>query len=48
MYISMRVLDPAQPQHGGNVETRGSYTKDRDIVQGLVDRLNESEEGDKK
>lgn len=42
MYIAMRILDPAQPQHGGNVETRGTYTEDKDMVQRLVDRLNET------
>ncbi len=46
MYIAMRILDPAQPQHGGNVETRGTYTEDKDMVQGLVDRLNELKEED--
>ena len=23
MYIALRVLDTSQPQHGGNVETKG-------------------------
>lgn len=41
MYIAMRILDPMQPQHGGNVETSGGYTTDRDKVQTLVDRLND-------
>lgn len=46
MYIAMRRLDPAQPQHGGNVETRGIYTEEKDMVQRLVNRLNESKEED--
>ena len=25
MYIALRVLDLSQPQHGGNVETKGNY-----------------------
>lgn len=41
MYIAMRVLDTSQPQHGGNVETRGNYSTDLDSVQYLVDKLNE-------
>ncbi len=40
MYIALRVLDASQPQHGGNVETKGKYSTDRDSVQGLVDKLN--------
>lgn len=43
MYIAMRILDISQPQHGGNVETRGEYSTDRDAVQALVDMLNVSE-----
>lgn len=41
MYTAMRTLDVLQPEHGGNVETRGGYTADRDRVQALVDRLND-------
>lgn len=40
MYIALRVLDLSQPQHGGNVETKGNYSVDRDSVQDLVDQLN--------
>lgn len=40
MYIAMRILDTSQPQHGGNVETSGKYSADRDTVQALVDALN--------
>ena len=40
MYIAMRILDTSQPQHGGNVETSGEYSTDRDTVQALVDALN--------
>ena len=40
MYVAMRILDPSQPQHGENVETRGEYSTDRDAVQELVDMLN--------
>lgn len=40
MYIALRILDTSQPQHGGNVETKGGYSTDRDSVQDLVDRLN--------
>ena len=40
MYIALRVLDVSQPQHGGNVETKGKYNTNRDSVQNLVDRLN--------
>lgn len=40
MYIALRVLDTSQPQHGGNVETKGKYSTDRDAVQDLVNRLN--------
>ena len=43
MYIAMRILDTSQPQHGGNVETRGEYSTARDAVQALVDMLNVSE-----
>ncbi len=40
MYIALRVLDTSQPQHGGNVETKGNYSVDRDSVQDLVDQMN--------
>lgn len=40
MYIALRICDISQPQHGGNVETRGKYTADRESVQNLVDELN--------
>lgn len=40
MYIAMRILDTSQPQHGGNVETRGEYSTDQNAVQALVDMLN--------
>lgn len=40
MYIALRICDTSQPQHGGNVETKGTYTTDRDSVQALVDKLN--------
>lgn len=40
MYVAMRILDISQPQHGGNVETRGTYSANRDVVQALVDALN--------
>ena len=39
-YIALRILDISQPQHGGNVETKGEYSTDRDSVQALVDKLN--------
>lgn len=39
-YIALRVLDTSQPQHSGNVETKGKYSTDRDSVQDLVDKLN--------
>lgn len=45
MYTAMRVLDVSQPQHSGNVETSGKYVTDRDAVQALVDKLNNSQEG---
>lgn len=41
MYIALRILDISQPQHGGNVETKGEYSTDRGSVQDLVDKLNE-------
>lgn len=34
-YIALRILDISQPQHGGNVETKGEYSTDRDSVQAL-------------
>lgn len=40
MYIALRVLDTSQPKHGGNVETKGEYSTDRDSVKNLVDKLN--------
>lgn len=40
MYIALRICDISQPQHGGNVEMKGTYTTDRDSVQALVDELN--------
>lgn len=40
MYIALRVLDTSLPQHGGNVETSGEYSSNRDAVQDLVDQLN--------
>ncbi len=40
-YIALRVLDISQPQHGGNVETKGNYSTDLNSVQDLVDKLNE-------
>ena len=39
MYVAMRILDTSQPQHGGNVETRGGYTTDLDEVQKIVDAV---------
>lgn len=40
MYIALRIRDISQPQHGGNVETKGEYSTDRTSVQALVDKLN--------
>lgn len=40
VYIALRIRDISQPQHGGNVETKGGYSIDRGSVQALVDRLN--------
>lgn len=40
MYIALRVLDTTRPQHSGNVETKGKYSANLDIDQGLVDKLN--------
>lgn len=40
MYIALRALDTSQPQHGGNVETKGNYSVDRDSVQDLIDQMN--------
>ncbi len=40
MYIALRILDTSKPEHGGNVETKGEYSIDRDSVQHLVDELN--------
>lgn len=40
MFIVGRLIDPAQPLHGGNVEYSGGYTADRDVVAKLVDELN--------
>lgn len=43
MFIALRILDTSQPQHGGNVETKGEYSTDLDSVQKLVDELNRRE-----
>ena len=40
MYIAMRVRNESRPVHGGNVETSGEYSADKESVQALVDRLN--------
>ncbi len=40
MYIALRVLDISQPQHSGNVETKGEYSTNWNSVQNLVDKLN--------
>ncbi len=40
VYIALRIRDISQPQHGGNVETKGEYSTDRTSVQALVDKLN--------
>ena len=39
-YIAGRQLDLSKPLHGGNVEYHGDYSKDRDAVVALCDRLN--------
>lgn len=40
VYIALRIIDISQPQHSGNVETKGEYSTNRESVQALVDKLN--------
>lgn len=40
-YIAYRMLDTTQPDHSGNREYRGNYTRDRSAAQALADYLNE-------
>ena len=40
MYIPSRIIDPNQPEHSGNIEHHGTYTKDRAEAQRIVDELN--------
>lgn len=42
-YIAGRQLDMSEPLHGGNVEYRGSYERNRTQVQRLCDKLNRIE-----
>jgi hypothetical protein len=42
MYIAGRQKDLTQPLHGGNVEYRGMYTDDHDVVEQRVAELNAS------
>ena len=40
MYIPSRIIDPDKPEHSGNIEHYGAYTKNREEAQRIVDELN--------
>ncbi len=46
VWRAARIIDPAQPEHSGNLEVYGEWCEDRDAVEETVRKLNEETSGE--